>query len=204
MSREAQVRFREGARVKSPRATRHFVALCFVRFPSEVSSRGLGRLLTVKPSGLSSISRSDGVLARHTILRGFWPGSRAGPRATGIYLAPGSNRAGARLSRFPGSPPAKRRTAERTHEHGRAGRDLSAGDGADRSSSGPAQADGARLGRRRELEAQRCQGARRSLPLAASRPLTRALLMEWRAAMDKLSPSTVNVRLSAMRKLVTE
>ena len=39
---------------------------------------------------------------------------------------------------------------------------------------------------------------------AAVRPLTRALLMEWRTAMDKLSPSTVNVRLSAMRKLVTE
>ena len=39
---------------------------------------------------------------------------------------------------------------------------------------------------------------------AASRPLTRALLMEWRAAMNKLSLSTVNVRLSAMRKLVTE
>ena len=39
---------------------------------------------------------------------------------------------------------------------------------------------------------------------AASRPLSRALLMEWRAAMDKLSPSTVNVRLSAMRKLVNE
>jgi integrase len=39
---------------------------------------------------------------------------------------------------------------------------------------------------------------------AAGRPLTRALLMEWRTAMDKLSPSTVNVRLSAMRKLVTE
>ena len=39
---------------------------------------------------------------------------------------------------------------------------------------------------------------------AASRPLTRALLMEWRVAMNKLSPSTVNVRLSAMRKLVTE
>ena len=39
---------------------------------------------------------------------------------------------------------------------------------------------------------------------AASRPLTRALLMEWRAAMNKLSPSTVNVRLSAMRKLVSE
>jgi len=39
---------------------------------------------------------------------------------------------------------------------------------------------------------------------AAGRPLTRALLLEWRAGMDKLSPSTVNVRLSAMRKLVTE
>jgi len=39
---------------------------------------------------------------------------------------------------------------------------------------------------------------------AASRPLTRALLMEWRAAMHNLSPSTINVRLSAMRKLVTE
>jgi integrase len=39
---------------------------------------------------------------------------------------------------------------------------------------------------------------------AAGRPLTRALLMEWRTAMDKLSPSTVNVRLSAMRKLITE
>jgi integrase len=39
---------------------------------------------------------------------------------------------------------------------------------------------------------------------AASQPLTRALLMEWRATMEKLSPSTVNVRLSAMRKLVSE
>ena len=39
---------------------------------------------------------------------------------------------------------------------------------------------------------------------AASRPLTRALLMEWRSALEKLSPSTVNVRLSAMRKLVSE
>jgi site-specific recombinase XerD len=38
----------------------------------------------------------------------------------------------------------------------------------------------------------------------ASRPLTRALLMEWRASMKNLSPSTINVRLSAMRKLVTE
>jgi integrase len=39
---------------------------------------------------------------------------------------------------------------------------------------------------------------------AASRPLTRALLMEYRATMDALSPSTVNVRLSAVRKMVYE
>ena len=39
---------------------------------------------------------------------------------------------------------------------------------------------------------------------AAGRPLTRALLMEWRTAIEKLAPSTVNVRLSAVRKLVTE
>jgi site-specific recombinase XerD len=39
---------------------------------------------------------------------------------------------------------------------------------------------------------------------AASRPLTRSLLMEWRANMEALSPSTINVRLSAVRKLVSE
>ena len=39
---------------------------------------------------------------------------------------------------------------------------------------------------------------------AAGRPLTRALLLEYRASMDKLAPSTVNVRLSAVRKLVSE
>jgi hypothetical protein len=38
----------------------------------------------------------------------------------------------------------------------------------------------------------------------ASRPLTRALLMKWRVAMEALSPSTINVRLSAARKLVSE
>jgi hypothetical protein len=38
----------------------------------------------------------------------------------------------------------------------------------------------------------------------ASRPLSRALLMEWRAGMASLSPSTVNVRLSAVRKMVGE
>ena len=38
----------------------------------------------------------------------------------------------------------------------------------------------------------------------ASRPLSRSLLMEWRAGMESLSPSTINVRLSAVRKLVSE
>jgi integrase len=38
----------------------------------------------------------------------------------------------------------------------------------------------------------------------ASRPLSRALLMEYRTTMDYLSPSTINVRLSAVRKLVGE
>lgn len=33
------------------------------------------------------------------------------------------------------------------------------------------------------------------------RPIDRAALLEWRATMEKLAPSTVNVRLSAMRKL---
>ena len=40
--------------------------------------------------------------------------------------------------------------------------------------------------------------------LADGRSLTRALLMEYRTTMDGLAPSTVNVRLSAIRKLVTE
>jgi integrase len=38
----------------------------------------------------------------------------------------------------------------------------------------------------------------------ASRPLTRELLLEWRSTMESLSPSTINVRLSAVRKLVSE
>lgn len=40
--------------------------------------------------------------------------------------------------------------------------------------------------------------------LADGRPLTPSLYMEYRAAMEALSPSTVNVRLSAVRKLVAE
>ena len=38
----------------------------------------------------------------------------------------------------------------------------------------------------------------------ASRPLSRSLLMEWRAGMEFLSPSTINVRLSAVRNMVGE
>jgi hypothetical protein len=38
----------------------------------------------------------------------------------------------------------------------------------------------------------------------ASRPLSRSLLMAWRTGMESLSPSTINVRLSAVRKLVGE
>jgi hypothetical protein len=38
----------------------------------------------------------------------------------------------------------------------------------------------------------------------ASQPFSRALLMEWRASMESLAPSTVNVRLSAVRKMVGE
>ena len=39
---------------------------------------------------------------------------------------------------------------------------------------------------------------------AAGRLLTRALLMEYRTSMEGLAPSNVNVRLAAVRKLVTE
>src|ERR1700712_1414117 len=39
---------------------------------------------------------------------------------------------------------------------------------------------------------------------AASRPLTRALLMEYRASLEALAPSTINVRLSAIRRMVNE
>jgi integrase len=38
----------------------------------------------------------------------------------------------------------------------------------------------------------------------ASRPLSRSVLLEWRAAMESLSASTINVRLSAVRKMVEE
>jgi len=38
----------------------------------------------------------------------------------------------------------------------------------------------------------------------ASRPLSRELFMEWRSTLESLSPSTINVRLSAVRKMVGE
>ncbi len=39
---------------------------------------------------------------------------------------------------------------------------------------------------------------------AQSQPLSRELLIEWRTKMESLSPSTINVRLSAVRKMVHE
>ena len=39
---------------------------------------------------------------------------------------------------------------------------------------------------------------------AAGRPLPRALLMEYRSSMEDLAPSTINVRLAAVRKMVNE
>ena len=39
---------------------------------------------------------------------------------------------------------------------------------------------------------------------SAGRPLTRELLMAYRASIDSLSASTINVRLSAVRKMVSE
>jgi site-specific recombinase XerD len=39
---------------------------------------------------------------------------------------------------------------------------------------------------------------------AAGRPLTRALLQEWKASMDSLAASTVNVKLATVRRLVAE
>jgi site-specific recombinase XerD len=39
---------------------------------------------------------------------------------------------------------------------------------------------------------------------SAGRPLSRALLQAWKASMDSLAPSTINVKLSAVRRLVGE
>jgi len=39
---------------------------------------------------------------------------------------------------------------------------------------------------------------------SVGRPLSHALLQEWKASMDVLAPSTINVKLSAARRLVGE
>ena len=39
---------------------------------------------------------------------------------------------------------------------------------------------------------------------ASGRPLTRALLQKWKASMDALAALTVNVKLAAARRLVSE
>jgi Phage integrase, N-terminal SAM-like domain len=38
----------------------------------------------------------------------------------------------------------------------------------------------------------------------ASRPFSRSGMLEWRAAMKLLSPSTISVRLAAVRKMIEE
>jgi hypothetical protein len=52
--------------------------------------------------------------------------------------------------------------------------------------------------------AQLRQGPRRPLPILCQPASLPVLLMEWRAGMESLSPSTINVQLSAVRKLVGE
>jgi integrase len=42
------------------------------------------------------------------------------------------------------------------------------------------------------------------IAVCASRPLSGSLLFDWRTGMQSLSPSTISVRLSAMRKMVGE
>jgi len=39
---------------------------------------------------------------------------------------------------------------------------------------------------------------------SAGRPLNRALLQAWKASMDALAPSSIDVKLSAVRRLVGE
>ena len=42
------------------------------------------------------------------------------------------------------------------------------------------------------------------LAISSGRPLTRPLVMEYRAAINEISCLTVNVRLSAIRKMIWE
>ena len=76
----------------------------------------------------------------------------------------------------------------------------------------PALTEAQALLRRMVLDTVSSENSRRNYAAAldslfrfsASRPLTRALLMEYRASLENLAPSTINVRLSAIRKMVTE
>ena len=78
--------------------------------------------------------------------------------------------------------------------------------------STPALTEAQALLRRMVLNTISSENSRRNYAAAldslfrfsASRPLTRALLMEYRASLENLAPSTINVRLSAIRKMVTE
>jgi hypothetical protein len=60
------------------------------------------------------------------------------------------------------------------------------------------------VGRRRKRLAAEVGSSERWKPeyklQSVSRPLSRSLLMEWRVGMESLSPSIINVRLSAVRK----
>lgn len=78
--------------------------------------------------------------------------------------------------------------------------------------SAPAFTEAQALLRRMVLDTVPSMNSRRNYAAAldslflfsAGRPLTRALLMEYRASLDELAPSTVNVRLSAIRTMVGE
>ena len=78
--------------------------------------------------------------------------------------------------------------------------------------SAPALTEAQARLRRMVLDAVVSENSRRNYAAAldslflfsAGRPLTRALLLEYRASLENLAPSTINVRLSAVRKMVTE
>jgi hypothetical protein len=69
---------------------------------------------------------------------------------------------------------------------------------------GPAAQEGVGLGWLASFQAQLCQALDDLFAFCASRPLSRALLMEWRAIHGSHLPSTIYVRLSAVRKTVGE
>ena len=78
--------------------------------------------------------------------------------------------------------------------------------------SAPALTEAQALLRKMVLDTVSSDNSRRNYATAldslfrfsASRPLSRALVMEYRASLENLAPSTINVRLSAIRKMVNE